>query len=162
MFTVDTWFWTQSKWVLCIRQWVGTVVAACGREWRFLNLSNGVLRGASLCFGRTETACSLLTEYGRSKIPLVYPYKKSIYLIWHSSRYSVGEVPVCCLKYRPKDACSGKLRTSAISLMLIFGLSNNRLDSEMVNRVIHCKGVFPDLSWIWVAKWRGVIYCSSA
>lgn len=46
------------------QQWVGTIVAACGREWRFQSYSKLVQRsliGASLCFGHTETACSHTT-----------------------------------------------------------------------------------------------------
>ena len=44
IFNVDTRFWAQSKWVLCIKQRVGTVVAACGREWRFLSYSKPIQR----------------------------------------------------------------------------------------------------------------------
>ncbi len=75
VFNVDTRFWVQSKCALRIKQWVGTVVAACGREWRFRSYSESIQRsfeGASLCFGHTETACSpYLGKCGRRIIPLV-------------------------------------------------------------------------------------------
>ena len=39
---VFTRFWMQSKWALHIKQWVDTVVATCGREWRFQSYSKPI------------------------------------------------------------------------------------------------------------------------